>query len=64
MTKGLKSDIVDGNISMSYFQIPIFAAYKFPISDNMKSAVKAGPYLSCGVFVSDIEWSDGTNQRI
>ncbi len=63
-TKGFKSDAVDGNISMSYLQIPIFAAYKFPISDNMKLAIKAGPYVGYGLFGSDIEWYGGGKTNI
>ena len=59
-TKGYKSDVVDGDISMSYLQIPIFAAYKF----NMKLAIKAGPYLSYGLFGSDIEWYDGGSTNV
>lgn len=59
VNKGYKVDGVVGNINMSYLQIPIFAAYRFPISDNMKLSVKAGPYVSYGIFGSDIEddWS-------
>lgn len=63
-TKGFKSDIVDGSISMSYLQIPIFAAYKFNVSDNMKLVLKAGPYVSYGLFGSDIEWYDGETTNI
>lgn len=57
--KGFKSDIIDGNINMSYLQIPIFAAYKFPISDNMKLSIKAGPYIGYGISGSDIIWYNG-----
>ncbi|MDE6011551.1 MAG: porin family protein, partial [Prevotella sp.] len=63
-TKGFKSDIIDGNISMSYLQIPIFAAYKVPISDNMKLAIKAGPYIGYGLFGSDIEWYSGGKTNV
>ncbi len=63
-TKGFKSDVIDGSISMSYLQVPIFAAYKFPISDNMKLAVKAGPYVAYGLFGSDIEWKGGGKTNI
>ena len=54
VNKGFKEDGIDGNINMSYLQIPVFAAYKLPISDNMKLAIKAGPYISYGIFGSDI----------
>lgn len=63
-TKGFKSDNIDGNISMSYLQIPIFAAYKFPISDNMKLAIKAGPYIGYGLYGSDIEWYSGGKTNV
>jgi len=63
-TKGWKQESIDGNISMSYLQIPIFAAYKFNISDNMKLAIKAGPYLSYGLFGSDIEWYGGGTTNV
>lgn len=59
VNKGFKEDGIDGNINMSYLQIPIFAAYKFPISDNMKLAIKAGPYVSYGLFGSDLEFYGG-----
>ena len=63
-TKGFKSDAIDGSISMSYLQVPVFAAYKFPLSDNMKLAIKAGPYVSYGLFGSDIEWYDGDKTNV
>ena len=63
-TKGFKSDVVDGSISMAYLQVPVFAAYKFPISDNMKLAIKAGPYVSYGLYGSDIEWYDGGKSNV
>lgn len=63
-TKGFKSDNIDGNISMSYLQVPVFAAYKFKISDGMKLAVKAGPYISYGLFGTEIEWYDGGSTKI
>lgn len=63
-TKGFKSDVIDGNISMSYLQVPIFAAYKFNISDGMKLAIKAGPYVSYGLFGSDIEWYAGGKTNV
>ena len=64
VTKGFKSDAIDGNISMSYLQVPIHAAYKFSISDNMKLSVKAGPYVAYGIFGSDIEWYGGGKSNV
>lgn len=63
-SKGFKAKSITGNISMSYFQIPIFAAYKFNISDNMKLVAKAGPYVAYGLFGSDILWDGGTETNI
>lgn len=57
--KGFKVDGIDGTINMSYLQIPVFAAYKFGLSDNMKLSVKAGPNFAFGVIGSDIEFSGG-----
>lgn len=64
VTKGYKSDVIVGNISMSYLQVPIHAAYKFSISDNMKLSVKAGPYVAYGLFGSDIEWYGGGETNV
>ena len=55
VAKGTELEGIDGNIDMYYLQIPILAAYKFNVSDNMKLSVKAGPYVSYGLFGSDIE---------
>lgn len=57
--KGFKEDGIDGTINMSYLQIPVFAAYKFGLSDNMKLSVKAGPNFAFGVIGSDIEFLGG-----
>lgn len=62
--KGAKSDNIDGTIHMGYLQVPIFAAYKFPISDGQKLTLKVGPYLSYGLFGSDIEWYDGDKTNV
>ncbi|MBR6121843.1 MAG: porin family protein [Prevotella sp.] len=64
VAKGFKSKVVDGNINMSYLQIPVFAAYKFPVSDNVKLTIKAGPYAAYGLFGSDIEWYGGGKTNI
>lgn len=56
VSKGYSEEAIDGDIRMTYLQIPVFAAYKFSVSDNMKLAIKAGPYASYGLFGSDIEW--------
>ena len=62
--KGFKVDYVEGNIDKFFLQVPIFAAYKFNVSDNMQLALKAGPYLAYGLFGSDIEWDYGDTENI
>lgn len=64
VAKGWKTETITGNINVSYLQIPVFAAYKFPISDNMKLAIKAGPYVSYGLFGSDIDWVKGGTDNV
>ena len=64
VTKGFKADNVEGNIGMSYIQVPIFAAFKLPVTDVMKVAIKVGPYASYGVFGSDIEWANGKTTNV
>ena len=64
VTKGFKSDAVDGKISMSYLEVPIFAAYKISVSDGMKLAIKAGPYVAYGLFGSEIEWYGGGKTKV
>ena len=63
-TKGFKSEAIDGDVSMSYLQIPILAAYKFGLTEGMKLVVKAGPYVSYGLFGSDIEWYNGSETNV
>lgn len=62
--KGHKVDGIDGSINKGYLQIPIFAAYKFRLSDSMKLALKAGPNIGFGVVGSDIEYAGGGKVNI
>ena len=62
--KGHKVDGIDGSINKGYLQIPIFAAYKFRLSDSMKLALKAGPNIGFGVVGSDIEFADGSKVNV
>lgn len=57
--KGYAADGIDGDIHTYSLQVPVLAAYKFAVSDNFKLAVKAGPYLSYGLFGSDIDFGGG-----
>jgi len=61
VNKGYKDENITGSINMSYLQVPVFAALKFPVSDNTKLAIKVGPYFSYGLFGSDILRFDGRN---
>lgn len=36
-------------IKMNYVELPILAAYKFALGENMKFVVNAGPYLAVGL---------------
>lgn len=55
--KGWKMDIesadeegtVKATVNPLYLQIPVMAAARFPISDNMNVVVSAGPYFAFGV---------------
>ena len=64
VTKGFKSKNIDGNVSMTYIQIPVFVAFKIPVSDEMKLAIKIGPYASYGLFGSDIYWYGGREVNV
>ena len=39
-------------------KVPVLAAYKFNISDNFALSVKAGPYVSYGLFGTDDVYDD------
>ena len=45
--KGAKDTGV--KVKMNYIELPILAAYKFAIGENMKFVVNAGPYLAVGL---------------
>ena len=64
VSKGYKAEGIDGDIRMTYLQIPLFAAYKSNLSDNMNLIIKAGPYLSYGLLGSEIEWEWGETTNV
>lgn len=64
INKGCKSDYIDGTVNMFYAQVPILAAYKFEIADNIKLAIKAGPYAAVGLFGSDLEFDSGQKVNV
>lgn len=45
--KGTKGEGI--KIKMNYVELPILAAYKFALGENMKFVVNAGPYLAVGL---------------
>lgn len=45
--KGTKVEGVKFN--MHYVELPVLAAYKFAVGENMKLVVNAGPYFACGL---------------
>lgn len=57
--KGWKEDGVEGDINMGYIQVPVFAALKFPLGEAGTSlSIKVGPYVSYGLYGSDIYFAD------
>lgn len=54
VNKAWKSDAVIGTVNMYYAQVPVLAAYKFNLANDSKIVVKAGPYVSYGLFGSDL----------
>lgn len=54
--KGFKVDGIDGAINRYFVELPILAAFKISLSDEMKLIINAGPYLGYGILGSDIEW--------
>lgn len=56
--KGSRADIYYGNEQITeaeithklyYLELPLFAAYKIDLAPSTKLAVKAGPYVACGL---------------
>lgn len=60
--KSFKIGGVDGSINRYYVEVPVLAAFKIALNDEMKLIINAGPYVAYGLFGSDIEWgSSGTS---
>jgi hypothetical protein len=57
--KGYGMDFVDGDLHTYSLQIPVLAAYKFAVTDEINLVAKAGPYVAYGLFGSDIEFVGG-----
>lgn len=47
----------EATIKLSYLQLPIMAAYHYPIADGFKLQVSTGPYIACGIFGA-VDWKE------
>ncbi len=59
-TKDMFGGAVEGDFKGTYLSLPIHIGYRFNVSDNMLLNVSAGPEIAYGLFGSDIEWNDGS----
>ena len=62
--KSVKIGGIDGTINRYFIEVPVLAAYKIALNDNMKLIINAGPYAGYGVFGSDIEWDGGETTNV
>lgn len=62
--KSIKFGGVEGTINRYFAEVPILAAYKIALNDDMKLIINAGPYAAYGIFGSDIEWDGGEKINI
>jgi len=68
ITKGAKYDetLEKTSLNPQYLELPVMAAYKFHLTDNMKLAISAGPYVAYaigGKFKDDI-YASGTTTSV
>ena len=56
--KGFKIDGFTGYATRYFLEVPVMAAYKMNLNDNCQLVLNAGPFVSYGLFGSDIEWSN------
>ena len=57
--KSFKYKGVSGTVNRYFLEVPVLAAYKINLNDNLKLIINAGPYAAYGIFGSDIEFIDG-----
>lgn len=62
--KPFENKNISGAINRYYLQIPVLAAYKINLNDNMKLSLKAGPYAGYGLFGSDIDYYGGGQSNV
>ena len=61
--KGFKIKGFDDNYKLVYLQVPVHAAYKIDIADDVNLVLKAGPYVSFGIAGSEDIFEDGAFKR-
>jgi len=62
--KSFKAESIDGAINRYCVELPVLAAFKIALNDEMKLIINAGPYVAYGLFGSDIDWYDGEKTNI
>ena len=62
--KSFKSEGIEGTINRYCVELPVLAAYKIALNDEMKLTINAGPYVAYGLFGSDIEWSGSGKSNV
>lgn len=62
--KGFKVDGIDGTIGRNFIELPVLAAFKISLNDDMNLIINAGPYVGYGLWGSDIEWYGGGTSNI
>lgn len=62
--KSLKIGGVDGTINRYFIEVPVLAAYKIALNDDIKLIINAGPYAAYGIFGSDIDWNGGGTTNV
>lgn len=62
--KSFKVELIDGALNRNFVELPILAAFKISLNDDMKLIINAGPYIGYGLWGSDIEWYSGSTTNI
>ena len=62
--KSFKIEGISGTIDRFFIEVPVLAAYKFALNDNLNLVINAGPYLAYGLYGSDILYYDGSKENV
>lgn len=62
--KSFKVEGIEGTINRYCVELPILAAFKIALNDEMKLIINAGPYVAYGLLGSDIEWDSYDTSNI